>query len=421
MIPIEEAFQHIVRTVKPLGVEEISLDQVVGRILAKDVCADIDSPPFAKSMMDGFAVRSEDINGGRQHLEIIGTVVAGESSDETVQSGQAIQIMTGAPIPRGADAVVMVELTTETPSPRDHRGSSDRWVSISLDQITAHKHISAQGSNFSAGQVLFPKGHQIRPVDIGLLAEAGQGTVSVSRQPRVGVLPTGDELIDCSQVPTGSQIRNSNGPLLRAWLRSFWGQSECGFGFDVVDLGIGADDHAALRAKIETGLEQDLLLLTGGVSAGTRDLVPEILAELGVEQVFHKVRVKPGKPIWFGQLNRDGKQTIVFGLPGNPVSSLVGVHLFVRLAIKRMLGIESTGPDTRLKCKLTQAHQTRGDRPTYWPGKLVATDQVQRQAEPLIWKGSSDLFSLGQAEGLIFFEADSKDHLAGEQVDFYPF
>lgn len=266
---------------------------------------------------------------------------------------------------------------------------------------------------FKCDQAIYSKGHPIRPTDIGLLAEIGLHQVKVGAQPTVSVIPTGSELVDCSQIPGRGQIRNSNGPMLKAMLQSF--------GLNVTTkLGIGIDDYEELKSLIEQGLEQDLLLMTGGVSAGTMDLVPGILNDLGVQQVFHKVCVKPGKPIWFGVLERDERRTCVFGLPGNPVSSLVGFQLFVRAAIRKMMG----GVGLQFESvwgELTVQHQSRGNRPTYWPGRIVNSDSSVREIEPLIWRGSSDLFTLGQAEGLIYFAADSENHPAGEQVKFYPF
>ena len=193
-----------------------------------------------------------------------------------------------------------------------------------------------------------------------------------------------------------------------------------GLGLNVTDLGVGRDDADQLKALIEQGLSHDVLLLSGGVSAGTMDLVPGILQELGVKQVFHKVFVKPGKPIWFGVLEDGTSKTIVFGLPGNPVSSLVGFRLFVRAAIRKLVGgaVENS---LSVFGELTEAHQTRGGRPTYWPAKLINDDSTLRKFKPLIWRGSSDLFALGEADGLIFFPADSNEHPAGEQVRFYPF
>ena len=196
-----------------------------------------------------------------------------------------------------------------------------------------------------------------------------------------------------------------------------------GSGLTATDLGIGRDNEDDLTAKIKTGLQHDVLILSGGVSAGQKDLVPGVLKSLGVEEVFHKVKVKPGKPIWLGIRKATGddlRPTIVFGLPGNPVSSLVGYQLFVRNCLKIMAGGGVETPQPRY-VTLSHGHQTRGNRPTYWPGRLLVDDKCSRTVEPLNWNGSSDLLALGQAEGLIFFSEDQHDHPAGKSVPFFAF
>ena len=190
-------------------------------------------------------------------------------------------------------------------------------------------------------------------------------------------------------------------------------------GLPTTSLGIGRDDPAQLSQLIEKGLDHDILILSGGVSAGLVDLVPGLLKEQGVEQIFHKVKIKPGKPIWFGVRNSADRQLIVFGLPGNPVSSMVGFQLFVQATLDQLTGSEAGEPTSEF-CQLAKPHQTRGNRPTYWPGRTITDDQTSRKVEPLAWNGSSDLRALGQADGLIYFSADSHDHPAGEIVKFFP-
>ena len=406
MISIEEAFKLIDDNVVRLSTERVPLDKAVGRVLTSDVKADVNSPPHDKSVMDGFAVRSSDVAAGEMRLQVIETIIAGDWPTKKLERGQAAQIMTGAPIPQGADAVVMVE-QTET-----EEIGNERFVNLKVDSLASEKHVLRQGVNFSEGQTVFATSHVVRPTDIGLLAEVGAHEIETARIPSVAVLPTGNELVDCRTIPGKGQIRNSNGPMLIAIAKSL--------GLDVSDLGIGRDDPVQLKSLIEKGLSHDVLLLSGGVSAGTMDLVPGILRELGVEQVFHKVFVKPGKPIWFGVLENDSKKTIVFGLPGNPVSSLVGFQLFVRAAIRKLLGDTI---DNSFSCfgELTESHQTRGGRPTYWPAKVINDSTAIRNFQPLIWRGSSDLFALGEADGLIFFPADSNEHPVGKKVRFYPF
>lgn len=406
MISIVSAFELLEQNVGRLPNVNTPLENAVGRTLSQDILADVNSPPHDKSVMDGFAIRSQDVADGQRRLEIVDTIIAGDSPSVQLQQGQASRIMTGAPIPTGSDAVVMVERTST------ESADGKEFVTIDLESIAPEKNILRKGVNFAEGQSVLRQGHIIRPTDIGLLAEVGTTAVPTGGRPSVAVLPTGNELVDCDQSPSAGQIRNSNGPMLVAMSQAL--------GLDVTNLGIGRDESDQLKKLIGKGLTHDLLILSGGVSAGTMDLVPGILNELGVQQVFHKVCVKPGKPIWFGTLKTDKKTTCVFGLPGNPVSSLVGFQLFVRAAIRKMMGGEISDSQS-VHGKLTDDHETRGNRPTYWPGKIAASDSAIRQIKPLIWRGSSDLFALGEAEGLIYFEADSHHHPIGEQVRFFPF
>jgi molybdopterin molybdotransferase len=411
MISVEEAFVAI-ETASSISAnrktETVALPQSVGRVIAKEVFSDVDSPPHNKSVMDGFAVQAADIAAGVRDFRVLETIVAGKLPNQKVIAGTTSRIMTGAPLPEGADSIVMIEMA--------NIGYSDPTPDVVTLSVTLPfpkgRHQMPRAGNFARGQLIFSVGHRIRPVDVGLLAEIGAATVDVYCRTRVSVLPTGDELVDCRSVPAASQIRNSNGPMITA-IASGWG---C----DVAELGIGIDNRAALEAKIDEGLQQDVMILSGGVSAGTMDLVPEVLASMGVEQIFHKVKVKPGKPIFFGVLNGPTRRCLVFGLPGNPVSSLVGMHLFVSTAVSILSGIpETKARPPRFESLLTEPHQTRGDRPTFWPGRQTGKDP--RQVQPLKWNGSSDLLSLRDAEGLIHFPVRETPFGAGDAVKFLPF
>jgi molybdopterin molybdotransferase len=230
--------------------------------------------------------------------------------------------------------------------------------------------------------------------------------VEVARRPRVAVLATGNELVPPADLPASGQIRNSNG----AMLVSAVGRADC----LPVDLGIGRDEPQSLVRLITDGLQADVLLISGGVSAGVLDLVPGVLAGLGVRQVFHKVRVKPGKPVWFGVREAPAAATLVFGLPGNPVSSLVCFELFVRPAL-RALGGGRFEPLTPLNAALTRGFEHRGERPTYHPGSLTLGDDGWN-VEPLAWQGSGDLRALASANALIHFVAGERSYLAGDMV-----
>lgn len=394
MIPIDEALQLIEDRVGLAPTEQVALANTTGRVLAQPVLTDIDSPPHSKSVMDGFAVIAADVASGRV-LDVVETVPAGAVPTRKVETGQATRIMTGAPIPEGADAVVMIECTEF-----DEAG---RRVTIQLDSLTAGQHVMEKASAMKCGDEVFPVGHRVRPQDVGLLAESGAANVEAFQQPSIAVLPTGDELVEYDQFPGPGMIRNSNGPMLVSLASQ---QTD-----KVLDLGVGLDDREALRAKVIEGLKNDFLILSGGVSAGMLDLVPEILAEQGVDQVFHQVRVKPGKPIWFGVHQSDTGARFVFGLPGNPVSSLVGFNLFVRAALERRVGRDIWQPERHGIADLTEFHEVRGNRTTYWPVRTFWSDG-RMMAEPIVWRGSSDMRALGQANGLAILEPDS-----GSQFD----
>jgi len=409
MITVEEAFIAVEANSARLPSETIGLSSAVGRVLAKEVRADVDSPPHHKSVMDGFAIRAADIAAGVKDFRVLETIVAGGLPTVEVTEGTTSRIMTGAPMPEGADAVVMIEMSN-----LGYSDSTPPTVTLSVEgKFTAGKHRMARAGNFANGDLIFAVNHRIRPVDIGLLAEVGASEIDVWSQPTIAVLPTGDELVDCRLLPGASQIRNSNGPMIRA-IANQWTQQ-------VTDLGIGVDQKSDLESKINASLKHDVLILTGGVSAGTRDLVPEVLASQGVKTIFHKVKVKPGKPIFFGVAQRgEGGRCYVFGLPGNPVSSLVGMHLFVATAIRKMTGVAQTAlRPVRWSSVLSSDHQTRGNRPTYWPGRRCDNSDP-RLVQPLPWNGSSDLLSLREAEGLIHFPVRESAYRAGDTVDFLP-
>lgn len=314
MIPLEEAQAYILDRVSVLAVHELSLEQSLGFVAAEDVVAREAVPPFANSAMDGFAVRSEDTADPPAYLKIIGTVPAGRSIDIPVNRGQAIRIMTGAPIPSGADAVVPVEVTS----------CEDETVVITVAAKPGDS-IRGPGEDVQPGDVVLAKGAVVTPSRIGVLASVAIDRVVAYRKPRVGVLATGDELVSAGPLGPG-QIRNSNGPALKATLQTS--------GLDVVDLGIARDDERELAHSIAEAAEScDALLVTGGVSMGDFDFVKKVIQDLG-EMRWMQVAIKPAKPLAFGMIGL----VPVFGLPGNPVSSLVSFELFARPALRLMSG-----------------------------------------------------------------------------------
>ena len=363
---------------------------LLGMTLADAAVSDVDAPPFDKAMMDGFAVRAADV-APYAALRIVGEVFAGHVPTKAVGFGEAMRIATGAGIPEGADAVVMVERTEV---------AGDR-VQIHETPMTG-QNVQRRAVEMRRGEIVVPAGACLRPEEIGLLAATGHDKVRVHPRPSVAVLSTGDEIVPVDQTPGPGQIRNSNGAMLRAQIKRAGGTA--------ISLGIARDDRQALRDKIERGLAAaDILVLSGGVSAGRADFVPSVLAELGVTALFHKVRIKPGKPLFFGR--RDRK--LVFGLPGNPVSSLVCFELFVRPAIERMSN-KLPGP-RYVDAALGEDVTYRTDRPTYHPGRLTI-ESGRLVVRPVPWLGSPDLRGVAGGNAFLVHEPGEHARRAGDLV-----
>ena len=405
MLSVAEALDLVLQECSPTEPTRTGLSDVTGMVLAEEVTSDVDSPPHDKSLVDGFAVRSSELSPGSE-LAVIEEVSAGEIPRLPIQTGQATRIMTGAPIPAGADAVVMVEQTL---------GLEDSSYSAKQIRVESPPRegfgILRQGMSMRQGQVVLAAGQTLRAVEIGLLAEVGRSNVRVHSRPRVAVLSTGNELVPVDSRPGPGAIRNSNGPMLCAFVEQQ--------GATAVSLGIGRDDPAELRALIEQGLKHDILLLSGGVSAGKYDLVPKVLEELGVRQVFHRVQLKPGKPLWFGERSYESGKSLVFGLPGNPVSSFVCFRLFVCAAITSLLGLAWQSDGVR-RAVLTNTFSHRGTRPTYHPA-TVTFDSDPPAVTTLSWQGSADLRTLTDANCLAIFPAGDRDYDEGDRLELIPF
>ena len=390
-----------------VGPDEISdLDRALGLVLTESIAADADSPPFDKALVDGYAVQSADLSSGSNGLQVVEQVVAGQVPRMSVERGTAIRVMTGAPLPRGADAMVMIEQTAADPAHADR-------VVFQGKRVESGQNIMRQGHSYRCGVELLSMGKRLSPADLGLLAEVGRAQVRVKPRPRVAVLSTGNELVPPELRPQPGQIRNSNGPMLRAQVAVAGGVP--------VNLGIARDEQSDLSTLISAGLADDFLLLSGGVSAGLLDLVPQVLATLGVQQIFHKVEMKPGKPLWFGVLRRPqdpiSRATYVFGLPGNPVSSLVCFELFVRPALEKWMG---RPPGNReFGATMESRYVYRGVRPTYFPASLVESSTGESSAprvQLLDWRGSADLRTLMDADCLVKFPAGDATYEAGAPV-----
>jgi molybdopterin molybdotransferase len=401
MLTVSAAQDAILQHAVPLASAARALRDALGCTLAEDIASDIDSPPWDKSLVDGYAVLASDVSQSGATLRVLEEVTAGQLASQSVSTGTAIRIMTGAPLPAGADAVVMIERTQL------------QGEQVRIDATArVNQNILRQAAAMHRGEVVLRTGQRLRPIEIGLLAETGRTQVPVIKRPRVAVISTGDELVAADNVPAPGQIRNSNGPMLAALAQAA--------GADVLDLGIARDTEIDLRSKITRGLAAEVLILSGGVSAGVLDLVPSTLQDLGVRQIFHKVNLKPGKPIWFGVSTEqeNGRVTLVFGLPGNPVSSLVCFGLFVRMALDRLAG-RSTNADAPRSARLTADYTQRDDRHTYFPAVLhygEAGDEVTL----LPWQGSADLRTLAAANALACFASGEKAYLAGQTIPVIP-
>src|SRR6185503_18003080 len=316
MIPIKQAIEAVLRETAQLGTEEVSLSQALNRILAGDVVADTDLPPFDRAQMDGYAVRAADVAKAPASLQIVGESAAGAGWHHEMSAGEAVRIMTGAPVPLGADAVQQVELTRET----------DSQVEI-LQPVEPGRSIVRQASEIKSGTTVLRAGEELNAAMIATLASFGYAQVKVGKRPRVAVMATGSELVDVDQTPARDQIRDSNNYTIEAYAT----QANA----IVERLPLVGDDTAELKTQIAHAVEtSDMLITSGGVSMGVYDFTKAALKELGAEIFFERVALRPGKPTVFARLGK----TLIFGLPGNPVSVSVTFNLFARTALRAMQG-----------------------------------------------------------------------------------
>lgn len=396
MIRIEEALDRIFSHIRPLGFEKVSILDGLGRVIAEDVAAPRDLPPYDNSGMDGYAVRSEDVKNGSEtnpiRLEVIEDLRAGFFSDKTLKQGQAVRIMTGAPIPKGADAVVPVEET-------EKEGS----FVIVLGSSSPGRYIRRAGEDVKKGDIVISAGEIIRPSEIGMLASMGKSFIPVYQRPSVAILCTGEELVDVGESLNGAKIVSSNSYTLAAQVK------ECGA--IPVQLGIAKDQKDEIKEKILQGLWADVFISSAGVSVGDYDFVRDVLKELGVDLIFWRVAMKPGKPVAFWMFK--GKP--IFSLPGNPVSSMVTFEQFVRPSLLKMMGHRQLFRpivEARLKEEIEKEpgkkHFIRGvvsfEKDGYW----VTTTGPQ---------GSGILRSMVKANGLIVIPEDCEIVRAGEKVN----
>lgn len=378
MISISEAIQIIKAQSGRLPIEPTELGLARGRILAEDIVADCDLPPFDRAQMDGYAVRAADVANAPAHLRIVGESAAGAGWHHEMKTGEAVRIMTGAPVPAGADAVQQVELTRE----------NDSRVEI-LEPVELGRSIVRQASEISSGETVLRAGEEINAAMIATLASFGYAKVKVARRPRVAVMATGSELVDADQKPGQDQIRDSNNYTIAAYAE---------MSNAVVErLPLAGDDTEELKRQISrAGEHADVLITSGGVSMGVYDFTKAALKELGAEIFFERVALRPGKPTVFGRLGN----TLVFGLPGNPVSVSVTFNLFVRTALRAMQGAAQTMLQDD-HAVLVRDLKGSIDRESYLPAVLRTDEEGTLLAEPLKWGGSSDFVAFARATALI--------------------
>lgn len=394
MIPVTEAIKIVLDQVRPLPVETISLETARGRFLAEEIIADTDLPPFDRSQMDGYALRAADTQTVPARLGIVGESAAGRGWHQEMKSGEAVRIMTGAPVPAGADSVQQVELTRE----------ANGEVEI-LEPVALGRSIVKRGTEIKAGGTVMKAGEQITAATMAVLASFGYAQVKVGRRPKIAVLATGSELVAVDQKPGQDQIRDSNNFTIGAYAELA--------GAAVERLPLAGDDTALLKNQIAGAVERsDLVITSGGVSVGAYDFTKPALRELGAEFFFERVALRPGKPTVFARLPNG---TLFFGLPGNPVSVSVTFNLFARTAILAMQG--ASHPELSADWAVL-SRDTKGAnaRESYLPGSLSTNSDGLLTVQPLKWGGSSDFVGFVRATSLIVVPADVRTLEAGEKV-----
>ncbi len=396
---VDEARRIVLAQATTLGPERVRLEDGIGRVLAQDVIAEASLPPFDNSAMDGYTVRSADTAGASREqpvrLKLVGKVAAGQTLEREVNRGEAAKIMTGAPLPIGADSVVMLE----------EARFRDGIVEI-RSPVAPGSHIRKVGEDIPAGNSVLTAGSRIRLQHLGLLAGLGYATLPVYRSPTVVVLATGSELVNIDEPLAPGKIRNSNGLVLAALLRQL--------GIQPLDLGTAVDERVRIQRKLQEAAASDVILISGGVSVGEHDLVKRILRDLGMEIFFWRVNMKPGKPLLFGRWR--GK--VIFGLPGNPISCVVCFLEFISPFLRKVMG-ERDVDQGRVHARLTQSIRKKEPRRQLFTAKLEE-DQGGLSVTPTPQQGSGMLNSLAQANAFIVVPEETMRLEASDLVEVLP-
>jgi len=407
MVSVEEALQKILSCIEVLEPETKPILDCLGQVLAEDIRSTIDIPPLDNSAMDGYAVKAEDMRGASEAspkiLSVTGKIAAGSMPRGEVKRGSAIRIMTGAPLPQGADAVVPFEDTDEVARKASHRDLSQIGI---LREVREGTNIRRKGEDIANGSLVLKKGTVLRPSETGVLASLGHPAVAVIRRPIVSILATGDELTDIDQPLPAGKIYNSNTYTIAAEVRRYGGIAKI--------LGIGRDSVRSLEQKIDEGLDSDMLITSGGVSKGDYDVVKDVLAKCG-EITLQTVCMKPGKPLAFGMIGKGSRKISHLGLPGNPVSSMVTFEQFARPAILKMMGKSNLAkPSIRA---IMEDDVVNTDVRRLFARVTVAKRNGKYYARVTGPQGSGILTSMVKANGLAVIPENTKRVKKGDIVE----
>lgn len=397
MLSVAEAQAAINAAIPALPDATVTLQDACQRVLRQDVLAERDQPPFDRVTMDGIALRHAALANGRQRFRIKGTQFAGDPPQRLEQDSDCIEVMTGTPLPDGADCIVPVERLQVADG---HAVIEDGYLA------TARQFVHARGSDHTAGHRLLARGRRISPIDVALLASAGLAQLQVAKSPVIRVISTGNELVAAGKPIEPQQIRSSNGPALVAMLQA-QGYSDSRYEH------LADDPDAMFEAIGQRLAESDVLVLSGGVSMGKADFVPQVLEKLGVQQVFHRIAQRPGKPMWFGMA---AAGQAVFALPGNPVSALTCCRHYVLPALMAASGSEVRRPDPVV---LSDAFQFKPDLTCFLPVRISSDDSGQRHASPAPTNTSGDFTALANTDGYVELARDQQDFAAGSIQPFH--
>ncbi|MBL0077546.1 MAG: molybdopterin molybdotransferase MoeA [Bacteroidetes bacterium] len=395
MQSIQNALQLILSNKRNFGTETVSIHDCLDRILAEDIFADRDYPPFNRATMDGYAIISQDINIGKNNLlKITDTIHAGEAKQFALESGNCIKIMTGAPVPKRANAVIRIEDT--------HINGNE--IHFNVKQVKENQNIAIQGEDARKGDLLIKKGTKLNPNSISVLAVTGHAKLEVYKLPNIAIVSTGNEIVAVESVIQPHQIRDSNVHTLKNSLLNY-----C---ISAIQTALIVDDKIALTNTLSELLNTDIIIISGGVSKGDADYVPEILKHLGVIEIFHRVSIKPGNPLWFGKMPNGG---VVFGLPGNPISVQVGYKVFIESFIRKCFDMEPIEP---IFLPLLGEKSKKSNFTEYFPCKLTHENKKSGLAINKM-NTSGDISTTNNSDGIAIHPSEKQTIEKGEFVEFY--